>query len=97
MGVLIAKNLGDTQAKCVWRDPEGRGIAVAANIHGIPTMIVGFHADNHTDTEQQDSYDRLRAALPYEANRQYIWMLDGNNLLNATQKNRMERPQCKTA
>jgi len=64
MAILLASSLGATNASCVWRDPSGRGIAVRADIHTIPTVIVAFHADCNSDAAQAASYERIRDSLP---------------------------------
>ena len=55
---------------------------VRAEIHGSHTMIIAFHADNHSDTEQEASYHELMKQIPYDKECKYIWMYDGNNLPN---------------
>ena len=84
MAILLASSLGATNASCVWRDPSGRGIAVRADIHTIPTVIVAFHADCDSDAAQAASYERIRDSLPPFPNHNFVWMLDANNVSDVT-------------
>ena len=80
MAILFAASLGDVQATCVWRDPEGRGIAVRAYIHKRPTLLIAFHADCADDVSQAASYRRLRDAVPAMPGHDVVWLVDANNV-----------------
>ena len=84
MAILFASSLGAIHARELWRDSQGRGLAVKAKIHGHDTVIVAFHADCHTQAGQAASYESLRAHVPILKNHHYIWMLDANNVVNLT-------------
>ena len=96
MALLFADSLGDVHATEIWRDPQGRGLAVRACIHQQRTIIVAFHADNKaTDIREADgrrtrlsadacqaaSFRRLMDAVPFDHTCQYVFMLDANNFV----------------
>jgi hypothetical protein len=82
MAILFSSNLGDVKASELWRDPEGRGLAVKACIHGHNTVIIAFHADCSSEEAQEISYHKLRRHVPMLPHHHYIWMLDANNVVN---------------
>ena len=82
MAILFSSTLGDIKASELWRDPEGRGLAVKACIHGHDTVIIAFHADCSSEEAQATSYHKLRQHVPMLPHHHYIWMLDANNVVN---------------
>ena len=68
IGIFFADCLGEVAEQCekIIRDPEGRFLAVSFTLHGRPTLVVAYHADNQSDTQQEAFYKRLALALdPY--------------------------------
>ena len=84
VAIFLASSLGKTNASCIWRDPLGRGIAIRADIHTRPTVIVLFHADCDSDSGQAASYDSLRENVPLIKECDYVWMLDANNVVDVS-------------
>ena len=84
MAILLADTLGKTDAREIYNDPQGRGLAVSACIHNRPTIIVAYHAETHSDEEQRDGFLALKAALPHDPTCDYIWLMDRNNVPDET-------------
>ena len=82
MAILFSNKLGKIDATCIWNDPEGRGIAVKANIYGKDFVIIGFHADNTSDVQQAKSFKKVQEAIQVDPNMNYIWCMDANNVVN---------------
>ena len=80
--IFLAASIEAKNVSCLWRDPLGRGIAIRADIHNKPTIIVAFHADCDSDRSQAASFDHLCEAIPYVEDCDYVWMLDANNVVN---------------
>lgn len=62
MVVLVANRVPLTASKVI-RDPDGRYIAVRCRIYERESLILGMHADNRNDSEQEAFYDRVLARL----------------------------------
>ena len=62
MAVFVSKRVPFKDAR-VFRDPSGRYIIVRCRIHNRESLLIGMHADNHTDAEQAAYYDRVLARL----------------------------------
>ena len=84
MAILLSAKLGNTNAKEIWRDPLGRGLAIRADIHTVPTVIVAFHADTGAEKDHVNSYHVLRDCVPKLQGHDYIWLLDANNVVDPT-------------
>ena len=84
MAILLADTLGKTDAREIYNDPGGRGLAISARIHNRPTIIIAYHADSHSDEEQRDGFLALKSALPHDPTCDYIWLMDRNNIPNET-------------
>ena len=83
VAIFYASELGDVQetGQVICRDPNGRFLAVKSTIHGRSTVVIAAHADNDTDEEQANFYDRLNESLPeYEPDTDYHFLLDANNV-----------------
>ena len=84
MAILLADTLKKTDAREIYNDPGGRGLAISARIHNRPTIIIAYHADSHSDEEQRDGFLALKSALPHDPTCDYIWLMDRNNIPNET-------------
>jgi ribonuclease HI len=84
MAILLSARLGHTDASVIWRDPLGRGLAIRANIHTVPTVIVAFHADTGAERQHAHSYHVLYECVPKLPNHDYVWLLDANNVADPT-------------
>ena len=94
MAIMFSSALGNVRARVLWSDPSGRGLAVAAVIRNVPTVVVAFHADNtreegesghdpiSADEMQARSFMRMRTAVPLLADHKYILLMDANNTLD---------------
>jgi exonuclease III len=81
VAIFLASTLNAVNVSYVWRDPHGRGLAIRADIHNKPTVIVAFHADCDSDAAQMASYEKVRENVPYLKECDYVWMLDANNVV----------------
>jgi len=64
MAVMLSKRLpGVALARKVLADDEGRFLGVHVQLYGRDTLVLGCHADNGDDDEQEAYYKRVTAAL----------------------------------
>ena len=81
MAVFVSKRLPQAAPRLVCADPLGRFVAVNVTVFGRATLVVGVHADNGDDAEQEAFYDRVRATLPPVVDgTDVIWLGDMNNV-----------------
>ena len=80
MAVLVSKRLPQAEPRLACKDPEGRYMAVWVSVFGRKTLVVGTHADNESDADQEAFYARVRAALPPHGDADVVWLGDMNNV-----------------
>ena len=88
MGIMISSDVDVKGARTVARDEGGRFIAVAMEISGNPTVVVGAHAEKdvdaakggNPDVQQSAFFDRLKAEVPRLPGHKYIFAMDTNNV-----------------
>ena len=64
MAVMISNRVPLQNAKIIAKDPGGRYIAIQCKLHDRDTIIVGCHADNGSDIDQEDFYERMKRDIP---------------------------------
>ena len=80
MAIMISNQVPIKDAKVISADPDGRYIALQFEVHGRQTVLVGCHADDHTDQEQHDFFMRMKDNISLPAGPTDVFLVgDFNN------------------